>query len=190
MSSTICVFCGGHGEWFTNGDGQAILSCACKRPRRSVWDIGIDQLWSDVCWETKCPECGENVWFIRHNSGSIWVDELGWPWEKHACFADRWAPIPPQAGIPRPAHGHIVRACQIGQQSHILVAWERGRITGHRVLHHYEIKAGTRVETRSIDGKNELRVGPNRRQCFLENCHSLDYKPMWDDVERWVKHKR
>jgi hypothetical protein len=26
------------------------------------------------------------VFFIRHNGGSVWVDELGWPWPKHACF--------------------------------------------------------------------------------------------------------
>jgi hypothetical protein len=26
------------------------------------------------------------VFFIRHNGGSVWVNELGWPWPKHACF--------------------------------------------------------------------------------------------------------
>lgn len=35
---------------------------------------------------TRCPECGEPVYFIRHNDGCVWVDELGWPWPKHACF--------------------------------------------------------------------------------------------------------
>ncbi len=35
---------------------------------------------------TTCPECGDRVYFIRHNDGSVWVDELGWPWPKHACF--------------------------------------------------------------------------------------------------------
>ena len=28
------------------------------------------------------------MFFIRHNGGSVWLDELGWPWPKHACFND------------------------------------------------------------------------------------------------------
>lgn len=40
----------------------------------------------DFTRPTTCPECGADVFFIRHNGGSVWVDELGWPWPKHACF--------------------------------------------------------------------------------------------------------
>ena len=39
-----------------------------------------------VCHPAICPEpgCGEQVYFIRHNGGSVWVDPpLGWPWPKH-----------------------------------------------------------------------------------------------------------
>lgn len=43
----------------------------------------------DYCRPTKCPKCGSEVFFIQHNGGSVWVDELGWPWPKHACF-DAW----------------------------------------------------------------------------------------------------
>ena len=39
----------------------------------------------DVCRPTVCRECGKAVFFIRHNGGSVWVDELGWPWPKHGC---------------------------------------------------------------------------------------------------------
>lgn len=35
---------------------------------------------------TRCPKCQSDVFFIRHNGGSVWVDELGWPWPKHGCF--------------------------------------------------------------------------------------------------------
>lgn len=44
--------------------------------------------WSnDICYPTKCPECGAKVFFIRHNGGSVWLDEpLGWPWPKHSCM--------------------------------------------------------------------------------------------------------
>jgi hypothetical protein len=36
-----------------------------------------------------CPMCQGEVFFIRHNGGSVWVDELGHPWPKHHCFLQR-----------------------------------------------------------------------------------------------------
>lgn len=40
-----------------------------------------------TCFPTKCPKCGDEVFFLRHNGGSVWVDPpLGWPWYKHGCF--------------------------------------------------------------------------------------------------------
>jgi hypothetical protein len=41
---------------------------------------------SDYCHPTTCPECGAQVFFVRHNGGSVWLDALGWPWPKHGCF--------------------------------------------------------------------------------------------------------
>lgn len=39
------------------------------------------------CFKTNCPACGENVFFIRHNGGSVWIDPpLGPPWGKHPCM--------------------------------------------------------------------------------------------------------
>lgn len=35
---------------------------------------------------TDCPKCGDAVYFVRHNGGSVWLDELGYPWPKHGCF--------------------------------------------------------------------------------------------------------
>lgn len=40
----------------------------------------------DFTRSTHCPICDDDVFFIRHNGGSVWVDELGWPWPKHGCF--------------------------------------------------------------------------------------------------------
>lgn len=42
----------------------------------------------DFTRPTTCPECGEAVFFVRHNGGSVWFDELGPPWDKHLCFQD------------------------------------------------------------------------------------------------------
>jgi hypothetical protein len=36
---------------------------------------------------------------VRHNGGSVWFDELGWPWPVHACFA---TPGTKRAGIATP----------------------------------------------------------------------------------------
>jgi ribosomal protein S27AE len=40
-----------------------------------------------TCFSTHCPKCGEEVFFIQHNGGSVWIDPpLGPPWYKHSCF--------------------------------------------------------------------------------------------------------
>jgi hypothetical protein len=47
----------------------------------------FSERFKDVCHPTHCPECGKEVYFIRHNGGSVWVNPpLGWPWPKHGCF--------------------------------------------------------------------------------------------------------
>jgi hypothetical protein len=35
---------------------------------------------------TKCPKCSQTVFFVEHNGGSVWFDELGPPWAKHPCL--------------------------------------------------------------------------------------------------------
>ena len=40
----------------------------------------------DACHQTSCPVCGATVYFVRHNGGMVWFDELGQPWDKHGCF--------------------------------------------------------------------------------------------------------
>lgn len=45
-----------------------------------------------ACYLTSCPICGEAVFFVRHNGGSVWLDSpLGSPWFKHGCFIDNRA---------------------------------------------------------------------------------------------------
>lgn len=40
----------------------------------------------DLSRTTTCPRCGAAVYFVRHNGGSVWLDDLGYPWPKHPCF--------------------------------------------------------------------------------------------------------
>jgi hypothetical protein len=49
----------------------------------------------DSCHQTKCPYCGERVFFVRHNNGAVWFQELGKPWEKHPCFLSQLQPAEP-----------------------------------------------------------------------------------------------
>jgi len=48
----------------------------------------------DFCHPTSCPRCGAPVYFVRHNGGSVWLDELGYPWPKHPCFDDTAVGLP------------------------------------------------------------------------------------------------
>ena len=38
---------------------------------------------------SSCPECSADVFFVRHNGGCAWFDDLGPPWPLHPCFAQR-----------------------------------------------------------------------------------------------------
>jgi hypothetical protein len=46
----------------------------------------------DFTRPTRCPRCHAQVFYVRHNGGSAWFDDLGRPWLKHPCF-DEPAPV-------------------------------------------------------------------------------------------------
>lgn len=89
MSDT-CTSCGGD-IIFRYVDGRLTpihLSGGCSTDYSAVGSVrsAPSQFADDFCRPTTCPRCGAAVFFIRHNGGSVWVDELGWPWPKHGCF--------------------------------------------------------------------------------------------------------
>ena len=50
------------------------------------------------CYLTTCPECGNEVYFIRYNGGSVWINPpLGWPWDKHRCMDRHDTPLATRA---------------------------------------------------------------------------------------------
>jgi hypothetical protein len=53
-----------------------------------------DEKKADCLYATCCPKCGEGVYFLRHNGGCTWLDDIPYPWPKHACFLDQSDPIP------------------------------------------------------------------------------------------------
>lgn len=40
---------------------------------------------------TNCKYCGKLVYYVEHNDGKVFFDELGWPWPIHDCMRLRGA---------------------------------------------------------------------------------------------------
>lgn len=91
--------CGWGGEGHL-GDSSGNLAYAS--PGAGWYRDGEALCWlhsHDVARPSRCPYCARDVFFVRHNGGSVWFDELGWPWPVHACFA---TPGTKRAGIAAP----------------------------------------------------------------------------------------
>lgn len=76
--------CGWGGEGHlgrrTESHDHSTIRTAAPLPR--VWRFRDE----DFCRPSICPNCGRDVFFVRHNGGSVWLDDLGYPWPKHSCF--------------------------------------------------------------------------------------------------------
>jgi uncharacterized protein (DUF983 family) len=73
------------------------------------------------CRPTKCPRCAESVYFIRHNGGSVWIEEpLGPPWWKHRCMHPM--ATTKQGSLLKPIKGSFDRLSMI--QAGVVVAAE------------------------------------------------------------------
>jgi len=87
MDSKSCRFCGGEIIF-------RMIATACVPlhvgDQRCVVHSRNGQ--PDRCNQARCPRCGKDVFFVRHNCGSVWFEELGKPWDKHPCFDD--VPLP------------------------------------------------------------------------------------------------
>lgn len=75
-----CGWCRG-GNW-GGVRSRTAYSCLPAAGTKTSWAC------DDFCHPTRCPRCRSLVYFVRHNGGSVWFDELGPPWPKHACFFD------------------------------------------------------------------------------------------------------
>lgn len=69
------------GGWHCGSFSEPSYSPPARVNRSGEWQE------RDFTRPTRCPKCDKDVFFIRHNGGSVWVDPpLGWPWPKHGCF--------------------------------------------------------------------------------------------------------
>jgi len=77
--------CGWGGGWHAGGYASSYPSISpVVVPTTHRWTYKEE----DFCSPSKCPICGASVYFVRHNGGNVWLDSLGPPWPKHACFDD------------------------------------------------------------------------------------------------------
>lgn len=83
MAMNACKICGFEIKWRTI-DGQKIpMGCECGYDdSRFLPTFSKD----GYTRELHCPKCRSLVYFVRHNGGSVWLDDLGPPWPKHPCY--------------------------------------------------------------------------------------------------------
>jgi hypothetical protein len=74
-----CAFCGRE-VIFRNIDGRVVP----LHPEGGCPNGGVGR--KAKVLEKNCPKCGQNAFYVTHNGGFFWVDELGPPWPKHPCF--------------------------------------------------------------------------------------------------------
>lgn len=85
-----CYSCGARVEIRNVG---GIVTPIHERGRCTASDSGLsDPRWcptsfqEDFCRPTSCTYCGQRIFFIRHNGGSVWIEKLEWPWPKHMHY--------------------------------------------------------------------------------------------------------
>ncbi len=79
-----------HPSWCRCGfGGEGYRGSGNQSGHPNLFDHARTRRWrtDDFCIRRPCPKCGKNtVYFISYNGGSVWVNNLGPPWEKHPCF--------------------------------------------------------------------------------------------------------
>jgi hypothetical protein len=95
-----------------------------------VWAAGTRTSWDagDFCRSTNCPICGASVYFVRHNGGSVWFDELGPPWPKHVCFDDDYTAQRLRTALADATRGPVSKVFGVVSETEVVVPGESGRI--------------------------------------------------------------
>jgi hypothetical protein len=73
---------GGGGSAPTRGLPPLRLTQSPVQGSLTRWEFAGE----DFTRQSRCPVCGAYVYFVRHNGGSMYFDDLGSPWPKHGCF--------------------------------------------------------------------------------------------------------
>jgi ssDNA-binding Zn-finger/Zn-ribbon topoisomerase 1 len=166
--SRTCDKCGGEIIFRTGDHGRVIpihISGGCAGDGAGD-PVRLDRF-EKSCWPTSCPICAAPVYFIRHNGGSVWVDDLGSPWDKHACLYNAGTLRVEPSESPSPIRsgriaGRVVEvieglASKDSEFVGIVVVWSNKTCMTYRMNPRYDFPPGSRVEFRSIDGPATVR---------------------------------
>jgi hypothetical protein len=139
----------------------------------SSYDTSRSCSFDDFCRKTSCAKCGQDVFFIRHNGGSLWVDSLGWPWPKHSCMDNSHEPawytyFNKNNYIDKNSFVGVVIKC-VWRLSQILLAVDGGE-QGRIVL-------STEGNTTADYFKNTIIIANFGRNFFV--CSNHDKKPIF-----------
>lgn len=52
----------------------------------NIYRLSLKQRYENFCRPSRCQYCGDTVYFVRYNGGSVWFNSLGKPWPKHECY--------------------------------------------------------------------------------------------------------
>lgn len=79
-----CKNCGMEIKWRTiYGQKVRIDGCECGEDSRRRLLSSKESLTREI----RCSSCHALVFYVRHNDGCVWLDELGPPWPKHPCYS-------------------------------------------------------------------------------------------------------
>lgn len=177
--------CSGCGEWveFKTINGRPVpLGCKCtptpKRAYLSKPSLSAFK-YEDTCRPSKCPRCFAEVYFVRHNGGSVYLDELGWPWPKHGCFDQParltgFTFIASEGERPNGSRyfGHVIRRWAKGGRdtAERLIAVVRSDKTGHcfRMRPDCGLRDGDLVLWRRIGSRLALEDAKGKKHFVLD----------------------
>lgn len=87
-----CTKCGGSIQ-FRVIDGRRVplhISGECHDTALVDSHLTVKRSEESDCRKTRCPTCRAEVFFLRHNGGSVWIEPpLGPPWDIHPCFLSK-----------------------------------------------------------------------------------------------------
>lgn len=89
---------------------------------------------------SRCPICGNDVFFIRHNGGSMYFDPpFGWPWYRHGCFDEGYASFKDTTSDPKSIFGIVSEV--INNIKRMEVAYEASskNIANRKLLNAFQI---------------------------------------------------
>lgn len=140
----------------------------------------------------RCPKCRKMVFWVRNNGGSVWVDELGWPWPEHPCFQsnlNQSVALPEKAELTVPFYEDYDRIARFSKRCEFCdatIKFCRYAIHVEHCSERRKFKSEPRAHRSGKEVKRAQRMGSPDRQILTrcETCTAV-VKP-----SRYARHLR